>query len=424
VSSTFWHGFADMHTVASNEIVFRSGDGVWLEDVNGRRYLDATAGLWYCAAGYGRREIADAVASQLARLSAYSSFGAYTTEPTVQLAERLTQMAPIRDAVVFLTSGGSEAIDTAAKLARRYWDVMGRGQKRVIVAREHGYHGMAAYGTSLAGIPGNKAGYGGDLIEDVEVVPAHDLDALGRLLRERAGEIAAFIGEPVIGAGGVIPPAEGYWPAVSALCGEHDVLLIADEVITGFGRTGEWWATTRYGIEPDMITFAKSVSSGYVPLGGVLVGPRVRAPFWDEPVAGAVFRHGYTYSGHAAACAAGLSNLDILEREGLVDRVRDLEPVLERAFRTLEAAPLVGEVRAVGLTAAVALQPEVLAADPGAVERVVAAALGHGVATRVLRGHALQVSPAFVITEAEIDTLVDGLGSALQDVAAAVATPA
>ena len=411
----FWHGFADMHVVADAEIVFRSGEGAWIEDTGGRRYIDATAGLWYCNAGFGRRAIAAAVADQLERLASYSSFGAYTTEPTVRLAERLAALAPLDDAVVFLASGGSEAVDTAAKLARRYWDAVGRPEKRVIVSREHSYHGMAAFGTSLVGIPAMATGYGGAIIEEVEHVPAHDVGALAALFSERGGEIAAFIGEPVIGAGGVIPPVDGYWEAVSHLCREDDVLLIADEVITGFGRTGRWWGTQRYSIEPDMITFAKGVTSGYMPLGGVLVGRRVREPFWDSGAA--VFRHGYTYSGHAAACAAAMANLDILEGEGLVERVATLEPVLAAAMQQLEGAPLVGELRSVGLTGAVALDPEVLAADPGAPERVVRAALDHGVATRVLRGHALQISPAFVITESEIGQLVEGLGAALRDVA-------
>ena len=217
----------------------------------------------------------------------------------------------------------------------------------------------------------------------------------------------------------MIPPADGYWPAINALCREHDILLIADEVVTGFGRTGQLWGSLRYGIEPDMVTFAKGVTSGYVPLGGVLVGRRVRAPFWDDPVPGAVFRHGYTYSGHSGAAAAAMANLDILERERLVERVRMLDPVLDTAVRRLAGAPLVGEIRTVGLTAAVALRGDVLAADPGAPERVVSAALRHGVATRVLRGHALHISPAFVITEAQIDAMVAGLGNALEDVAAA-----
>jgi adenosylmethionine-8-amino-7-oxononanoate aminotransferase len=417
-TTRFWHGFADMHAVSTAEVVLRRGEGAWVEDVDGRRYLDATAGLWYCAVGYGRREIADAAAEQMTRLAAYSGFGAYATEPTLELAERLAGLAPIDDAVVFFGSGGSDAIDTAAKLARRYWDVLGRPEKRIVVSREHGYHGMHAWGTSLAGIPSNKAGYGGAFIDEVVHVGAADTESLGALLERRAGEIAAFVGEPVIGAGGVIPPVEGYWPEVQRLCRRHDVLLVADEVITGFGRTGLMWGSERYGIEPDMITFAKGVTSGYLPLGGVLVGPRVAGPFWSEPVPGAVFRHGYTYSGHATACAAAMANLDILEREDLIGRVRSLEPVLARAIGRLDDHPLVGETRSVGLLAAVELRAEALAADPGLLERAVARSRAHGVLTRGLRGVALHVSPAFVIGEDEIEFLVDGFRGALDDVTA------
>ena len=416
MGTTFWHGFADMHAVADAEIVIRSGEGVWIEDTAGNRYLDATAALWYCNVGYGRVEIADAVADQLRRLPAYNPFGAYAPERAIELSARLSALAPFPDAVVFLGSGGSDAVETAAKLARRYWDVVGRPQKRIVVSREFGYHGMHGWGTSLVGIGPMKAGYGGNFIDEVINVGSMDVESLGALFASRSAEIAAFIGEPVIGAGGVYPPEDHYWPEVSRLCREHDILLIADEVITGFGRTGQLWGTQRYGIDPDMITFAKGVTSGYVPLGGVLVGARVRAPFWDDDVPGAVFRHGYTYSGHAGAAAAAMANLDILEREGLVARVASLEPALDRAVRRLEALPGVGEVRTVGLTAAVAFAAPLLAADPGLPERAVAAALRHGVATRVLRGHALQVSPPFVITESEIDTLVEGLGAAIADV--------
>ncbi|HXU85016.1 MAG TPA: aminotransferase class III-fold pyridoxal phosphate-dependent enzyme [Verrucomicrobiae bacterium] len=416
-TSRFWHGFADMHSVADTKVVIRSADGVWLEDITGKRYLDTTAALWYCNVGYGRRAIADAVAEQLARLPAYSSFGAYTSEPTLALADRLAALAPFPNAVVFLGSGGSDAVETAAKLVRRYWDIIGRPEKRVIVSREFGYHGMHGWGTSLVGIAPMKTGYGGNFIDEVVNVGSMDVETLGALFAERGTEIAAFIGEPVIGAGGVYPPEEHYWPEVNRLCREHDILLVADEVITGFGRTGRLWGTQRYGIEPDLITFAKGVSSGYVPLGGVLVGERVRAPFWDDDVPGAVFRHGYTYSGHAGAAAAAMANLDIIEEEGLIARVASLEPVLDVAVRRLEGAPGVGEVRTVGLTAAVAFSAALLATDPGLPERAVVAAWRHGVATRVLRGHALQISPPFVITEAEITTMIDGLGAALEDVA-------
>mgnify|MGYP000135481573 CR=1 FL=1 len=345
MTNTFWHGFADMHLVKDAEVVIRSADGVWLETVDGRRLLDATAALWYCAVGYGRRSIADAVAGQLTTIAAYSSFGAYTTETTLALADRLAAMAPIPDAKVFLGSGGSDAVDTAGKLVRRYWDVVGRPEKRIIVSREHGYHGMHAWGTSLAGIPGNKAGYNGAIIDEVIHVGIDDTESLGALFEQQGGEIAAFIGEPVVGAGGVYPPHPSYWAEVQRLCREHDVLLIADEVITAFGRTGALWGSQRYGIEPDLILFAKVVTSGYVPLGGVLVGPRVAAPFWEGSTAGPMFVHGYTYSGHAAACAAAMANLDIIEGEGLVGRVAAMEAGFDAAVRRLEGAPLVGEVR-------------------------------------------------------------------------------
>ncbi|HUG31132.1 MAG TPA: aminotransferase class III-fold pyridoxal phosphate-dependent enzyme [Candidatus Limnocylindria bacterium] len=419
-NTRFWHGFADMHVIKDHEIVIASGDGAVITDTSGKEYIDATAALWFCNAGYGRREIADAVAEQLTRLHAYSSFGAYTTDATLRVAERLTELSPIPNAVVFLASGGSDAIDTAGKLARRYWDVVGKPNKTLLVSREHAYHGMHAMGTSLGGMPIMQAGYGGEpFINEVVHVPALDVEATARVFEQRRDEIAAFVGEPVIGAGGVIPPTDSYWRDINALCKRYDVLLIADEVITGFGRMGRMWGSERFGIEPDMITFAKGVTSGYMPLGGVLVGERVSAPFWDEPIAGAVFRHGYTYSGHSGAAAAALANLDIIERERLVERVATLEPVLDASVRRLQGTNLVGEIRTIGLTAAVAIKPEILEKEPTTPDKVVAAALRHGVASRVLRGHAIHISPPFVISEAQIDAMVDGIGNALEDVAAA-----
>ena len=417
MSSSFWHGFADMHQVKDAEVVFREGSGVRLTDTEGHEYLDATAGLWYCAVGYGRSEIADAAAAQMKRLAAYSSFGAYTTESTVELARRIAGLAPVEDAAVFFTSGGSESIETAAKLARRYWDVMGKPEKRIIVSREHSYHGMAAFGTSLAGIPSNKAGYG-TLVGDVLHVGAHDLDAVETLFAQRSAEIAAFVAEPVIGAGGVIPPVDGYFEGLQQLCHQFDVLLIADEVICGFGRMGTWWGCDRWAIEPDLITFAKVVTSGYVPLGGVIAGPRVRAPFWDEPIPGAVFRHGYTYSGHATACAAAMANLDIIEGEHLLDRVKALEPVVERELGRLRTSPLVGEVRTVGLTGCVELSADVRAKHPAALEAVVSAARRNGAVTRSVRGVGIQFSPAFVISEADIAKIADAFDAGLREVAA------
>ena len=413
----YWHPFADMRKVRDHELVLVRGDGAWIEDADGRRYLDATAGLWYCNVGHGRREIADAAAAQLARLAAYSNFGAFATAPTLELADRLAALAPMEGATVFFGSGGSDGVDTAAKLARRYWDARGHPERRIVVSREHAYHGMHAFGTGLAGIPVIREGYGGPLVGDTIQVSAHDVEELERLFRARGREIAAFIGEPVIGAGGVIPPEDGYWEAVTRLCDAHGVLLVADEVITGFGRLGTMFGCERYEIAPDMICFAKGVTSGYLPLGGVLIGSRVAEPFWDGPT-GPIFRHGYTYSGHATACAAGLANLDILEREELLVRVQALEPVLEREMARLADAPLVGEVRVAGLLAAVEIDEAVLASSPTAAELVVAALRRQGILTRTLRGVALQVSPAFVIEEAEIRLLVDGFEAALAEVAA------
>ena len=244
---------------------------------------------------------------------------------------------------MFLTSGGSDAVDTAAKLARRYWHAVGRPEKLVLIGRRHAYHGMHAWGTSLGGIPANLEGMG-TLVPDVVHVEPDSVEELAAAIDRVGSErVAAFIGEPVVGAGGVIPPPDGYWEGVAELCSKHDLLLVADEVITGFGRLGRWFGCERFGFTPDLLVFAKGVTSGYMPLGGVIVGPRVQEPFWSGD--GISFRHGYTYSGHAAACAAALSNLDILERERLVERVNALEHVFAAKVHSLAEHPLVGDAR-------------------------------------------------------------------------------
>jgi len=412
----FWHPFADMGLVAERgELVLERGEGVHVFDEQGRRYLDASAGPWFCNVGFGRAEIAEAAAGQLRDLPAYSAYADLANRPALELAERISALAPTPGAVVFLTCGGGEAVETAAKLARRYWSLVGEPERAVVVARERGYHGMNAYGTSLAGSDLFREGLG-PLVGDVVHVPWDSSAALAEAI-ERAGpgRVAAFFCEPVIGAGGVLAPPPGYLEEVEAICRETGVLLVADEVVTSFGRVGAWFASARFGVEPDLIVFAKGSTSGYLPLGGVIASQRVAEPFW-RPRGGVFWRHGYTYSGHAAACAAGLANLDILEREHLVERARSLEAELAEALEPLRGHPLVSELRAgTGALAAVQL------ADPALADRVVLAAREAGILTRTLLGGALQVSPALVIDRAALEELAAGLAAALDAVAQRVA---
>ncbi len=407
----FWHGFANMANVTpANEVVIVRGEGCEVYDRDGRRYLDATAGLWFCNVGYGRHGIAEAVERQLRELPAYSTFGFYANEPTLELCYRISEWAPLADAKVFLTCSGSDAIDTAAKMVRRYWNEVGKPEKQVIIGRDLAYHGMDAFGTSLAGISANAQGFG-ELVTSVSQVPYDSVEALADEI-ERLGpeSVAAFIGEPVIGAGGVYPPPEDYWTGVAEVCRENDVLLIADEVVTGFGRVGSRFGCERFRFEPDLLVFAKGVTSGYMPLGGVVVGPRVQEPFWSGD--GVAFKHGYTYSGHAAACSAALANLDIIEDEGLVAKVADFEPGWTEKISSLADHPLVEEVRAVGLLGAVEISHEETEARPGLLEEVVTNARKEGIMTRALPS-AVHLSPSFVISEEQVDELVSGLSRAL-----------
>ena len=398
-----WNPFANMANIAGKTVTITRGAGATVYDASGRSYLDAIASLWYCNIGHGRTELADAAAAQMREIAGYQAFEIFSSEPAEALAQRVADLAPIPGAKVFFTpGGGSDAIDTAAKLSRAYWRAVGKPGKQVIVARSHAYHGVNAYGTSLGGIPANTDPFG-PLVTLVEHVPWDDATALAKLIEQAgADRVGAFFCEPVIGAGGVYFPPDGYLPQVQQICRENDVLFVADEVITGFGRTGEWFGSDRYGLEPDMMIVAKGLTSGYLPLGAVVAGPKVTEPFW-RPGSAEIFRHGYTYSAHPAACAVGLANLDVIERERLVRRVRELEPVLAAALAPLAGHELVAEVRTgAGLLGAVEIAQAAREADPALGARLVAAARDHGVITRLLRGVALQVSPPFVISATEI----------------------
>ena len=416
--SRLWHPFADMGTVRGAELVLDRGDDVWVFDTAGTRYLDATAALWYANVGHGRPEIAEAVSAQMRRLAAYSAFGDFANAPALELAARLAELAPMEDARIFLTSGGGDSIDTAAKLARRYWHETGEPDRTRLITRDNGYHGTHGYGTALAGIPANRVGWG-PLDEDVTVVPHDSVDALrdaiGRLGPER---VAAVFVEPVIGAGGVYPPPEGYIEGVAEVCRDTGVLFVCDSVICGFGRLGTWFGIERWEAEPDMITFAKGVTSGYLPLGGVAISGRVAEPFWSKPGA-PVFRHGATYAAHPTCCAAALANLDLLAADGLLERGRELEGPLLEAFQGLATHAAAGEVRGgCGFLAAVELDADLLSERPGAVAEVAAVARREGVLVRpLLRG--LAASPPLTATTEHIGLIADAIRAGLDAVAEA-----
>jgi putrescine aminotransferase len=401
-----------MAAVRDDAIVIERGDGVWLWDDRGNRYLDGSASLWYCNVGHGREEIADAVAAQMKKLEAWSIFGDAATPPAVELADKLAELSSLEEAKIFFTTGGGDAIDTAAKLARLYWQVLGQPERLHVVSRTCAYHGTMTFGTSIGGIEANRVGYG-PLVASTSQVQWDSPEALRAELESIGPDrVAAFFMEPVIGAGGVLPPPEGYVQAVAEICRDTGVLFVCDSVICGFGRLGTWLGFERFGVEPDLVTFAKGVTSGYLPLGGVVVSGRVAEPFWSEPGRVTV-RHGQTYSGHAAVCAAALANIDILDRERLIPRGAELEGELLARLAPLADHPLVGEVRGgTGALVGIAFDHDALASDPALPTRAYKAIRPHGVILRAL-GNALAVSPPLTITSDEIQLICVAVGAGL-----------
>ena len=419
--------------------IITKADGVYLWDSEGHKMLDGMAGLWCVAIGYGRRELADAAHHQMMELPYYNSFFQCTTPPAIRLAKKLAELAPAHLNNVFFTGSGSESNDTVLRLVRHYWTVKGQPDKSVIISRKNAYHGSTVAGASLGGmsymhkqgglpIPGIEHidqpywfDEGGDLTTDeFGLERARQLEH--KILEMGVDKIAAFIGEPIQGAGGVIIPPATYWPEIQRICEKYGILLIADEVICGFGRTGNWFGSETFGMRPDFMSIAKGLSSGYLPIGGVLVSDRVADVLKPQ---GGDINHGYTYSGHPATAAVALKNIEIIEREKLVERVADdTGPYLQARWRELADHALVGEVRGIGLIAALELvkdkatrQRWVAGGKVGGLCRDFCTA--NGLVMRAT-GDTMLVSPPLVISKSEIDELIEKARKSLDDTLAAI----
>lgn len=394
--SAFLHPFASPTRESFIRIV--RGEGALLWDADGRELIDGMASLWYCAIGHGRREMADAVHAQMSVLETYSCFDPFTNGPADELAEKLLTLSPMPDGRVFFVDSGSESVDTSMKLSRLAHVQAGHPERTLIISRTRGYHGTNYGGTSAQGIAPNRVGYG-PLLADVVQVPSDDIEAVASLMKERSSEVAAVITEPVQGAGGVFPPSENYLHGLRRLCDQHGAHLIFDEVITGFGRLGSWFAAQHYGVTPDFLGFAKAVTSGYQPLGGVFVGRGPLNALESDPAF--FLRHGYTYSGHASVCAAGLKNLEIMEREGLVERAAHVGVRLGAGLRALAADGIIDHARGEGAVWAAGLKPDQNA--PAIRDHM----LEGGVIVRALNADATIFCPPLVITDEQIDRLLD-----------------
>lgn len=423
----YLHPFTDhkeLHQKKSR--IITRAEGAYIYDVDDRRILDGMSGLWCVNAGYGREELVTAAADQMRELPYYNSFFQCAHPPSIALARKLQEITPAHMNRVFFTGSGSESNDTIVRMVRRYWDLMGQPERHTIISRENAYHGSTVAAASLGGMkPMHRQGglpipgivhveqpywFGSDRSlspDEFGLAAARSIE--DKIIELGADKVAAFIGEPVQGAGGVIIPPDSYWPEVSRICEKYGVLLIADEVITGFGRLGEWFGADYYDLQPDFMPFAKGVTSGYLPLGGVMVSDRVAETLIEK---GGEFYHGYTYSGHPAACAVALENINILEREGLVERVKnEIGPYLQEGWRKLGEHPLVGETRMVGLMGALEIVRdkdtlERFDEDTGAGTVCRDFLVDNGLVMRAV-GDTIVTAPPFILSRGEADELID-----------------
>ena len=395
------HAFAKPSKTDFISIVRGKGSLLW--DANGRQYIDAIGSLWYCQVGHGRTEIAEAVAAQISTLETYSTFDPFTNQKADELAAKLQTISALPQSRVFLCGSGSEAVDTAMKLARVAQGQAGHPERTIIISRMRGYHGTNYGGTSAQGLPLNKQGFG-QLLPEVVQVDSDNLEDLAKFMSDNSKKIAAVIVEPLQGAGGVWPPPPGYLEGARKLCDQHGAFLIFDEVISGFGRMGTWFAADHYGVIPDMLCFAKGVTSGYQPLGGVYVGAAVREALESDP--NFFLRHGYTYSGHSSVCAAALANLAIIEREGLVERAKHVGARLSKGLGALATDGTIDHVRGDGAVWAAGLKP-----DQNSVtirDRMIEL----GVIARAINTDTVAFCPPLVVTDEELDTMIDTFANA------------
>jgi putrescine aminotransferase len=415
--------FSDYQQLSDNgPRIITNADGVYVWDSEGNKILDGMAGLWCVAVGYGRHELADAASKQMKELPFYNTFFNTAHPPVLELAKTIAELAPEGMNHVFFTGSGSEGNDTMLRMVRHYWAIKGQPDKKVIISRINGYHGSTFAGSSLGGMQGMHDqggvapgivhipqpywfGEGGDKSpEEFGIWAAEQLEK--KILEVGEGNVAAFIAEPVQGAGGVIVPPESYWPKIREILAKYDILFVADEVICGFGRTGEWFGSQYYGNKPDLMTIAKGLTSGYIPMGGLVVSDKV----FDVLKSGGDFNHGFTYSGHPVAAAVAMENIRILRDEKIVDQVREeTGPYLQKRLRELNDHPLVGEVRGIGMLGAMELvknkqtRERYTGKSAGMICR--AHCFANGLVMRAV-GDTMIIAPPLVISKAEIDELV------------------
>jgi len=423
----YLHPFTDHKELREKKSrIITRADGVYIYDADDNEILDGLSGLWCVNAGYGREELVEAAEKQLRQLPYYNSFFQCAHPPSIELSRLLKEISQPQFNKVFFAGSGSESNDTIVRMVRRYWDLLGEPDKQTIISRINAYHGSTMAGASLSGMkPMHRQGglpipgivhidqpywFGSDRSLSPDEFGFETAHALTKKIEELGvDKVAAFIAEPVQGAGGVIVPPDTYWPEIQRICDEYGILLITDEVITGFGRLGEWFGADYYKVKPDLMPFAKGVTSGYLPLGGVMVADRVADVLVEK---GGEFFHGYTYSGHPASCAVAIENIHILQREGLTDRVKnDIGPYLQERWRKLGEHPLVGETRMVGLMGALELVANKATLERFDEDKRVGAIcrdflVNNGLVMRAV-GDTIVVAPPLILTHEQADELIE-----------------